>query len=57
METQFSRQENIETTHFKIGNNGNLQFQKEKHWNHPFLNREPLEPSVPKQENIETTHF
>ena len=27
------------------------------HWNHPFLNREPLEPSVPKQKNIGTTHF
>ena len=23
----------------------------------PFLNREPLEPSVPIQENIGTTHF
>ena len=25
--------------------------------NHPFLNREPLEPSVPKQKTIGTTHF
>ena len=24
---------------------------------HPFLNRDPLEPSVPIQENIGTTHF
>ena len=24
---------------------------------HPFLNREPLEPSVPKQKNIGATHF
>ena len=29
----------------------------EKHWNHPFLNRELLEPSVPKQKIIGTTHF
>ena len=28
-----------------------------KHWNYTFLNREPLEPSVPKQENIGITHF
>ena len=26
-------------------------------WNHPFLNREPLEPSVPKQKTIGTTQF
>ena len=24
---------------------------------YPFLNREPLEPSVPKQKTIGTTHF
>ena len=24
----------------------------ENHWNHPFLNREPLEPSVPKEKNM-----
>ena len=29
----------------------------EKHWNHPFLNRELLEPSVPKQKTIGTTKF
>ena len=29
----------------------------EKHWNHPSLNREPLEPSAPRPENIETTIF
>ena len=23
-----------------------------KHWKHPFLSREPSEPSVPKQKNI-----
>ena len=27
------------------------------HWNYPFLNRKPLEPSVPKQKTIGTTHF
>ena len=28
-----------------------------KLWIHPFLNRVPLEPSVPKQKTIGTTHF
>ena len=32
-------------------------FYLEKRWDHPFLNREPLEPSVPIQENIGTNHF
>ena len=31
--------------------------KQKKHWNHLFLNREPLEPLVPIQENIGTTHF
>ena len=29
----------------------------ENHVKLPFLNREPLEPSVPKQKTIGTTHF
>ena len=31
--------------------------QTENHYNHPFLNRDPLEPSVPKQKNFGTTHL
>ena len=40
-----------------LGNLWNLQFLYRKHWNHPSLNREPLESSVPKHKNIGTTHF
>ena len=36
---------------------GTFSSYTRKHWNHPFLNREPLEPSAPKQKTIETTHF
>ena len=36
---------------------GKVQFYRKNLWNHPILNREPLEPLVPKQKTIGTAQF
>ena len=57
MNLQFLNRKTLEPPISKSGTLGTFSSYTGKHWNHPFLSREHLEPLVPKQKNNGTTHF